>query len=46
VKNLKRDLHSKPAKKVDQESRTLDLPTLNDVHDEFENKAAGFGVDA
>jgi len=45
-KNFKRDRHSEPAKKIHQESRALDLPTLNDVHEEFENKAAGLGVGA
>lgn len=46
VTNFKRDLTSSPAKKVHAELKRLDLPTLNDIRDRFEEKARSLGVDA
>ncbi len=46
VVNFKRDLHSEHAKKIHRESRDLNLPTLNDVREDFENKAKDLGVKA
>jgi hypothetical protein len=46
VVNFKRDLDSDPAKKVHADLRALDLPTLNDIRDEFEAKAAELEVEA
>src|SRR5579875_3150901 len=45
VVNFKRDLHSAPAKKVHAELRRLGLPTLDDIRDEFEQKARDLGVE-
>lgn len=38
------DLNSEPAQKVHRKLRDLDLPTLNDVRDEFEQLAQGVGA--
>lgn len=46
VDNFKDDLSSEPAKKIHRESRALDLPTLPDVRDEFQNKARELGLNA
>ena len=35
---------SEPAKRVHEEPRSLDLPTLNDVRDEFERRAEELSV--
>jgi hypothetical protein len=37
--NFQRDLNSEAAKKVHRELQSLDLPTLNDIKDEFEQLA-------
>lgn len=42
--NFKRDLNSRAAKKVHAELRHLHLPTINDIKDEFEQKARDLGV--
>ena len=44
VTNFRRDLDSAPAKRVHAELRSLDLPTLNDLRDEFERRAEELGV--
>jgi hypothetical protein len=44
VVNFKRDLSSSAAKKVHSELRRLDLPTIEDIRDEFERKADKLGV--
>ena len=44
VVNFKRDLHSEPAKKVQAELRSLHLPTIHDIRQEFERKAGELGV--
>jgi hypothetical protein len=44
VTNFRRDLHSSAAKKVHAELRSLHLPTLDDLRDEFEEKARELGV--
>ena len=46
VTNFKRDLTSQPAKKIHTELRSLDLPTIEDIRDEFERKARDLGVRA
>ncbi|WP_040619257.1 hypothetical protein [Rhodovulum sp. PH10] len=46
VANFERDLTSEPAKRVHAELRRLDLPTIEDIRDEFERKAADLGVGA
>lgn len=46
VVNFKRELHSHPAKTVRSELKSLELPVLEDVRDEFERKAAELGVRA
>jgi hypothetical protein len=45
VENFKRDLNSDPAKKVHADLKALNLPTLNEIKDEFETKASELGVD-
>lgn len=45
VTNFRRDLHSSAAKKVHAELRSLDLPTLDDIRDEFEAKVHELGVE-
>lgn len=44
VTNFKRDLHSAAAKKIHAELRRLGLPTIEDIKDEFEQKARELGV--
>jgi hypothetical protein len=44
VTNFRRDLDSEPAKRIHAELRSLDLPTLNDVRDEFERRAEELSV--
>ncbi|MBB2969935.1 hypothetical protein [Mesorhizobium sp. RMAD-H1] len=44
--NFRRDLDSDPAKKIHAELKALDLPTINDIRDEFEEKAKKLGVEA
>jgi hypothetical protein len=46
VVNFKRDLGSEPARKVHAELKTLGLPTVDDIRDEFESLAKELGVDA
>lgn len=46
VTNFKRDLHSEPAKKVHAQLRRLHLPTIEDIREDFENKAQDLGVKA
>ena len=46
VTNFKRDLSSGAAKKVHAELRSLKLPTIEDIRDEFERKARELGVHA
>jgi hypothetical protein len=43
--NFRRDLRSRPAKKVHAELRKLDLPTIEDIREEFEKKADELGVE-
>lgn len=45
VVNFKRDLASRPARKVHADLRALHLPILNDIRDEFEAKARELGID-
>ncbi|WP_407118869.1 hypothetical protein [Bradyrhizobium sp. LMG 9283] len=42
--NFKRDLNSRAAKKAHAELRHLHLPTIDDIKDEFEQKARDLGV--
>ncbi|CCE06136.1 hypothetical protein BRAS3843_1600018 [Bradyrhizobium sp. STM 3843] len=42
--NFTRDLSSEPAKKVHAELRHLHLPTIEDIEDEFKQKAQDLGV--
>ncbi|HEX9535870.1 MAG TPA: hypothetical protein VF924_10385 [Stellaceae bacterium] len=44
VTNFRRDLDSEPAKRIHSELRSLGLPTINDVRDEFERRAEELGV--
>lgn len=44
VVNFRRDLSSDAAKKIHRELRDLNLPTLHDIRDEFEDKASELGV--
>jgi hypothetical protein len=44
VTNFKRDLDSSAAKKIHAELRSLHLPTIEDIKDEFERKADQLGV--
>ena len=44
--NFRSDLDSEPARKVHAALRSLDLPTINDIRDEFERKAEELGVAA
>jgi hypothetical protein len=46
VTNFKRDLSSGAAKKVHAELRSLKLPTIEDIRDEFERKARELGIHA
>jgi hypothetical protein len=44
VTNFRRDLHSRAAKKVHAELKSLHLPTLDDIREEFEAKVEELGV--
>jgi hypothetical protein len=44
VTNFRRDLDSAPAKRIHAELRSLGLPTINDVIEEFERRAEELGV--
>jgi hypothetical protein len=44
VTNFRRDLESEPAKRIHAELRSLGLPTINDVREEFERRAEELGV--
>lgn len=44
VTNFRRDLDSEPAKKIHRELKSLGLPTINDIREEFEDKARELGV--
>ena len=44
VTNFRRDLDSAPAKRVHAELRSLGLPTIHDIRDEFEERAQKLGV--
>lgn len=44
--NFKRDLSSDAAKKLHSQLRRLHLPTIEDIRDEFEDKARKLGVKA
>jgi hypothetical protein len=46
VVNFRRDLNSEPARRVHSELRSLGLPTLNDIREEFERRAEALGGDA
>lgn len=46
VINFKRDLNSDAAKKVHSQLRRLHLPTIEDIRDDFEDKARKLGVKA
>ena len=45
VTNFRADLHSTVAKKVHAELKSLHLPTLDNIRDEFEDKARELGVE-
>ena len=42
--NFRRDLDSAPAKRIHAELRSLGLPTINDIREEFERHAEELGV--
>jgi hypothetical protein len=44
VVNFRRDLNSEPARKVHRTLKSLGLPTVNDVREEFEKLAADLDV--
>jgi len=44
--NFRRDLNSEPAQKIHRELKAHDLPTINDIRDEVEEKALDLGVSA
>jgi hypothetical protein len=44
VTNFKRDLDSEPAKRIHAELRSLGLPTINDIREEFERRAEELGA--
>jgi hypothetical protein len=44
VTNFKRDLDSEPARRIHAELRSLGLPTINDVSEEFERRAEELGL--
>ena len=46
VTNFKRDLSSDAARKIHRELKSLGLPTIGDIRDEFEKKARDLGVQA
>jgi hypothetical protein len=45
VANFRRDLDSRPARRVHAELRSLGLPTIHDVREEFEHLGEALGVD-
>jgi hypothetical protein len=45
VVNFRRDLDSEPARRVHSELRSLGLPTIHDLREEFERRAEALGVD-
>lgn len=45
IDEYKGDLNSEPAKKVHRRLHELDLPTLNDIEDEFEGKVRDLGFE-
>ena len=46
VLNFKRDLNSKPAKRIHSELKGLNLPTINDLREEFERKMSELDIPA
>jgi predicted amidohydrolase YtcJ len=44
VTNFRRDLDSESAKRVHGKLRSLGLPTINDIREEFERRAEELGV--
>ena len=44
IVNFKRDLNSKPAKKIHSELKALNLPVISDFREEFERKVSNLGV--
>jgi hypothetical protein len=44
VTNFKRDLDSEPASRIHAELRSLGLPTINGIREEFERRAEELGV--
>jgi hypothetical protein len=44
VTNFRRDLTSEPVKRIHAELRSLGLPTINELREEFERRAAELGV--
>jgi hypothetical protein len=44
VTNFTRDLDSAPAKRIHAELRSLGLPTINDIREQFERRAEELGV--
>jgi myo-inositol-1-phosphate synthase len=44
VTNFKRDLDSEPAKRIHAELRSLGLPTINEIREEFERRAKELGA--
>ena len=46
VTNFRRDLDSEPAKRVHGELRSLGLPAINDIREEFQRRAEELGVTA
>jgi hypothetical protein len=44
VANFRRDLDSRPARRVHAELRSLGLPTIHDVREEFEHLVEALGV--
>ena len=44
VTNFRRDLDSAPAKRIHAELRSLGLPTINDIREEFERRAEELGA--
>jgi hypothetical protein len=45
VTNFKRDLNSTAAKKIHAELRTLHLPTIEELQEEFETRARELGIE-
>jgi hypothetical protein len=46
VINFRRDLNSRAARKIHAELDDLNLPTINDIRDEFERKVASLHIAA